>query len=92
MELEIIREAEPRERILNEFQQHGSVRNAEIATCTRAGVRLALLANLDWVDIGGRKFILSSMQDITAAQASRRGTTPKPGMVQVQHLTVSAMR
>ena len=65
VELEIIREAEPRERILNEFRQYGSVRNAEIATHTRAGVPLALLVNLDWVDIGGRKFILSSMQDIT---------------------------
>ena len=66
VELELIREAEPRERILNEFRQHGSVRNAEIATCTKAGVQRTLLVNLDWVDIGGRKFILSSMQDITA--------------------------
>jgi PAS domain S-box-containing protein len=65
VELELIREAEQRERILDEFRQHGSVRNAEIATCTRAGAQLALLVNLDWVDIGGRKFILSSMQDIT---------------------------
>jgi light-regulated signal transduction histidine kinase (bacteriophytochrome) len=63
--LELIREAEPRERILNEFQQRGSVRNAEIATYTKAGVQCDLLVNLDWVDIGGRGFILSTMQDIT---------------------------
>ncbi|MGA2225065.1 MAG: PAS domain S-box protein, partial [Syntrophobacteraceae bacterium] len=65
VELGAIREAEPRERILNEFRQHGSVRNAEVATSTRTGAQLALLVNLDWVDIGGSKLILSSMQDIT---------------------------
>ena len=65
IELELIREAEQRDRILDRFRQHGAVRNAEIATFTRAGAPLALLVNLDWVDIGGRKFILSSMQDIT---------------------------
>src|SRR5208283_3596439 len=65
VELGVIREAEPRERILKEFREHGYVRNAEIATCTRAGARLALLVNLDSVDIGGRKFILSAMQNIT---------------------------
>jgi PAS domain S-box-containing protein len=65
VELEIIRGAEPRERILSEFRQRGSVRNAEISTHTKAGVQFALLVNLDGVDIGGRKFLLSSMQDIT---------------------------
>jgi len=65
VELGVIREEEQRERLINEFRQHGSVRNQEIATFTRAGTQLALLVNLDWVDIGGHKFILSSMQDIT---------------------------
>ncbi len=65
VELELIREAEPRERILSEFRQHGSVRNAEIATYTKTGVQRDLLVNLDWVDIGERRFILSTMQDIT---------------------------
>jgi PAS domain S-box-containing protein len=64
-ELGVIRDAEPRERILNEFRQHGSVRNVEIVTDTKAGAKVVLLANLDWVNIGGRKFILSSTQDIT---------------------------
>jgi PAS domain S-box-containing protein len=65
VDLELISEVEPRERILDQFRQHGFVRNAEIGICTRAGAQLALLVNLDWIDIGGRKFVLSSMQDIT---------------------------
>ena len=65
VELGLIRETEARDRILNEFRQHGSVRNAEISTYSKAGVQLALLVNLDGIDIGGRKFILSSIQDIT---------------------------
>jgi two-component system, cell cycle sensor histidine kinase and response regulator CckA len=65
VELGVIREAEPRGRILSELRQHGIVRNAEMATCTKAGAHRILLVNLDEVDIGGRKFILSAMQDIT---------------------------
>jgi PAS domain S-box-containing protein len=64
LELEVIRDREQRDRILNEFRQHGSVRNAEVETSTRAGIRV-LLVNLDWVEIGGRRFILSAMQDIS---------------------------
>ncbi len=64
-ELEIIHKAEPRERMLNELRQFGSVRNAEMAACTRTGAPLTLLVNMDSIDIGGRKFILSSMQDVT---------------------------
>ena len=64
-ELGIVSSAEPRERIQKEFEQRGSVRNAEETILTKGGDRTVLI-NLDWVEIGGRSFVLSSMQDITA--------------------------
>ena len=69
-DVDLLREAEPRERILNEFRLHGSVRNAEITTYDKAGVQRILLVNFDWVAIDGRKFILSSMQDITGRKSA----------------------
>ena len=81
--LELIREAESRARVLNEFRKHGSVRNAEIVTSTRAGVRRDLLVNVDGVDIGGRMFVLSSMQNITERKQAEHAVRRKEAELSV---------
>ena len=68
--LGLISKTELKEHILNELQQHGSVRNAEIKARTKAGIQCILLVSLEIVDIGRRKFILSAIQDITERKNS----------------------
>lgn len=65
LELGLIPEPEPRERILNEFRRRGSVRSAELAIRSRNGDQRRVLVNLDKLEIGGRGMILTLMQDIT---------------------------
>jgi PAS domain S-box-containing protein len=65
LELGLIGDAAQRERILNEFRQNGFVRNFELAFCSRKGVQRTVLVNLDRVEICGRAFILSTMEEIT---------------------------
>lgn len=65
LELGLIPEPEPRERILNEFRRRGSVRKAELAIRSRNGDPRTVLVNLDKLEAGGRGMILTLMQDIT---------------------------
>lgn len=65
LELGLIPEPEPRERILNEFRRRGSVRGAELAIRSRNGDQRVVLVNLDKLEAGGRGMILTLMQDIT---------------------------
>jgi len=65
LELGLIGDAAQREIILNEFRQNGFARNVELAFCSRKGVQHTVLVNLDRVEIGGRAFILSTMEEIT---------------------------
>ena len=65
MELGLIPEVEQRERIQNEFRQHGSVRNAETAYSTKSGKLRNVLVNMDTIEISGHTFILSTNEDIT---------------------------
>ena len=65
LELGLIADAAQRQSILNEFRQRGFVRNVEQTFCTTKGVQRTVLVNLDKVEIGGRTFILSTMEEIT---------------------------
>lgn len=65
LELGLIPEPEPRERILNEFRRRGSVRGAELAIRSRNGDQRTVLVNIDKLEAGGRGMILTLMQDIT---------------------------
>jgi PAS domain S-box-containing protein len=63
--LGLMPEAQQRVHILEEFKKNGYVRNAEMEFRTKSGVRRNILVSMDAVEINGRKFILSTNQDIT---------------------------
>jgi len=65
IELGINTDAEGRQRLLEEVQKQGSVRNLEIDLVTRFNGKRIFLANMDAVDIAGEKFNLNIVQDIT---------------------------
>jgi len=66
LELGLIPDAGPRERILDAFRRQGSVRNAELAMRNRKGEQRTVQVNLDKLEVGGRGMILTLMQDITS--------------------------
>jgi PAS domain S-box-containing protein len=65
LELELIPDAETRERILAELLERNSVRGIELELLTKANGRRVFLANMDLVEIEGETYILQTDQDIT---------------------------
>jgi PAS domain S-box-containing protein len=65
IDLGINPDAEGRQRLLHEVQAQGSVRNLEIELVTRSNGKRIFLTNSDVVDIGGEKYNLNIVQDIT---------------------------
>jgi len=63
--LGLMPEGQQRTHILEEFRKNGYVRNAEMEFRTKSGMRRDILVTMDAVEISGRKFILSTNQDIT---------------------------
>ena len=57
--------AASRAQVAAELEARGSVHNFECTRTTRSGVQLTLSLNLDWVNIGGQRHILTTIQDIT---------------------------
>ena len=66
VELGLMSDAKLRDRLVNELQQTGAVRDAEVPARTTAGEPHLLRVNLRIVSIGGRPFLLSTNEDITA--------------------------
>ena len=56
---------ERREQLAAEFRASGTVHNQEVIFLTKSGERRVMLANSNLVEIDGRQYILSAMQDIT---------------------------
>ncbi len=52
-------------QVAAELQARGSVRDFECTRTPKSGARLILSLNLDWVSIGGEKYILTTIRDIT---------------------------
>lgn len=65
LELGLVPEEAQRAQIMKEFQQHGKVRNVEMTLNDRRGSQHTVLVNVDTIEINGRKFMLSSNEDIT---------------------------
>jgi len=57
--------AESPAKVMAEFQARGSLHGFEVVRTTKTGRRLDLSLNWDWVTIGGEKYILNTIQDIT---------------------------
>ncbi len=64
-ELEIA-DADSRARVADELQRHGSVHDFEVSRRTKSGDQLILAISLDWVDVGGEKYVLTTIRDLSA--------------------------
>jgi PAS domain S-box-containing protein len=51
--------------IARRFAEEGVLREVEVSRKTRAGEVMTLSINLDWISIGQRKFVLTSIRDVT---------------------------
>jgi PAS domain S-box-containing protein len=65
LELGLDRNLEKRARLFEEVQQKGAVRNMETSFYTKSGARRIVSCNIDLVELGGEKYLLSTMHDIT---------------------------
>ncbi len=65
VELGLIPDTSQRENILKQFRQNGSVRKAEVTFRKRSGEKGAAIVNVDCVEIGGHKYMVSTNEDIT---------------------------
>lgn len=54
-----------RERVLEEFARTGKMRNVERSFTSRTGKKVIVLNNVDRIEVDGKVFILSTMEDIT---------------------------
>jgi PAS domain S-box-containing protein len=73
-ELEIA-DAASRAIISNELKKSGFVHNFETIRQTKAGSNLVLSLNLDWIELQGEKFILTTIRDITAQKQALQSLT-----------------
>jgi PAS domain S-box-containing protein len=64
-DLGIIRDREGRKQSLADLQHQGSIRNLESTFCTKSGTACTILLNMDAITLGGKRYLLSTMQDIT---------------------------
>jgi PAS domain S-box-containing protein len=64
-QLGIIRNREAQEYYTDEFMKNGRVRNFETSIFTKTGIERTASINLDLVSISGKKYIMTSIEDIT---------------------------
>lgn len=60
-----ISDAESRARVAAELQAHGRVRDFKVVRIAKSGTRRVLTLNLDWIHIGGERYLLTTIQDLT---------------------------
>ena len=60
-----ISDPESQAEIARRFAEEGVLRDVEVPRTTRSGDRMTLSISLDWVTIGQRKFVLTSIRDVT---------------------------
>ncbi|HSD57358.1 MAG TPA: PAS domain S-box protein [Methanotrichaceae archaeon] len=60
-----ISDPDSRAQVAAELKARGSVRDFECIRVTKSGEKRILSLNLEWVSIGGEKFVLTVVQDIT---------------------------
>ncbi len=75
-----ISEPESQAEVARRFAEDGVVREVEVPRQTRDGDQMILSINLDWVTVGQRKAVLTSIRDVTrrvrtgGAAEERRGS------------------
>ena len=65
LQLNINPDAEGRARILAQVREKGAAHNIEIRLCTKSGEWRSYLTNVDLIDIGEKKYMFNTLQDIT---------------------------
>ncbi|HZR47013.1 MAG TPA: PAS domain S-box protein, partial [Candidatus Manganitrophaceae bacterium] len=65
LELGIRRDPEERARLFAALQRQEAVRNLETSLFTKSGAERVVSLNIDVVTLGGKKYLLSTMNDIT---------------------------
>jgi PAS domain S-box-containing protein len=60
-----ISDAASQAEVARRFAEEGVLRDVEVPRATRGGDAMTLSINLDWVSIGQRKFVLTSIRDVT---------------------------
>jgi PAS domain S-box-containing protein len=68
-----ITDTESRAKVAAEFQARGYIRDFEVARRTATGRHLDLALSLDWVPIGGEKYVLTTIRDITERKRAEEG-------------------
>ena len=61
-----INDADSRAQVAAKLKEHGFVHDFECLRQTKSGEVCTLSLNLDWVMLGGEKFVLTTVRDITA--------------------------
>jgi PAS domain S-box-containing protein len=72
LDLGLVPDEKAKSDSLNEFRKKGSVRNFEIEVTIRDGSIHNLLVNIHTVEIGGRKYMLSTNEDITELKRAEK--------------------
>ena len=79
VDLGLIADCEPRNRILKEFQAKGTIRDAELTIYTKTQQKKVVSINMELISLNGMQFILSAIADITerknADEAVKRSVT-----------------
>ncbi len=65
VELGILRDEDQRARIIHEIKEKGQLRNLEQVLYTKAGTPLTVLSSVNVIEIGGKAYALTSVQNIT---------------------------
>jgi two-component system cell cycle sensor histidine kinase/response regulator CckA len=68
LELKLWNRHEDRTRLIDMLEQQGSVRDSEMAFCTKSGELRAGLISAEVIEIAGQKCILSIVKDVTKHQ------------------------
>lgn len=77
LELGLNPDVEGRARLLTALKEHGSMRNLELSLRTKSGEARFFLVNMDLVDIGDQKHILTTTQDITERKQTEQTLAAK---------------
>ena len=65
VELGLLPDFPERERIIEGFRREGSARNVEAVIRTRSGESRTVVAAIDSIEIHGRRFMISAIEDVT---------------------------
>jgi PAS domain S-box-containing protein len=61
-----------KDRVAEVFKKSGAVHNFECLRRTKSGQQLTLSLNLDWISLGGEKYVLTTIRDVTSDKITQQ--------------------